>query len=62
MRPRNYKISDKSSVLQVYFQILWAAKQFCDVGPFHKISTGSLDIRLDYENHSIRKGNDDPLK
>lgn len=61
MHPTNYKSSERSSLLQVYFQILWVAKQFSDIDVFHEMPIESLKLRLDYENHSIRKGNDDPL-
>lgn len=62
MHPINYKSSDINSSLQIYFQILWVTNQFSDVNIFYEMPIGSLNIRLDSENHCIRKGNGDPLR
>lgn len=62
MHPINYKSSGINSSLQMYFQILWVTNQFSVVSVFYEMPIGSLNIRLDSENHFIRKGNGDSLR
>lgn len=62
MHPTNYKNPDQSSILHVYFQILCITKQFNDVNIFCKMSNESLNVKLNFKNNFMRKGNDAPLK